>query len=83
MTVLLDENFPIEDEDFLFSPPGTAVILLSRVRQSRGISERVSIWLDAVRRLRREGRSERRFELIDSGYLQPWHYGPTGVWLAK
>lgn len=82
---LLDTDvlFLTQDEDFLFSPPCTAAILLSRVRQSRGVSERVGIWLDAVRRLRREGRAERRFELMDSGYLQPWHYGPQGVWLAK
>ena len=51
-----------------------SIVLVSRVRQSRPIRERVSIWERAVRELVSGTRTERLFELGDDGQLFPWEH---------
>jgi len=75
--------FLTQDEDFLFSKPAAAVIVLSRVRQARPLPERVEIWLQAIRHLTHNPRPEPRFELLDDGSLLPWEPGPGNTWVAK
>jgi hypothetical protein len=89
LKILLDENFPlalyralvadgenVHDEDFLFDRPTEATVVISRVRQSRRLSERVDLWRRAVIDLLRAQRPERRFELMDDGSLLTWEEGP-------
>jgi predicted nuclease of predicted toxin-antitoxin system len=78
-----DLLFLTHDEDFLFDKPVAAVIVLSRVRQSRRLQERVEVWLRAIRELGQNLRPERRFELLDDGRLLPWEQGPGNSWIAK
>lgn len=82
---LLDSDllFLTQDEDFLLSKPVAAVIVLSRVRQARPLRERVAIWRQAIRQLIQNRPPERRFELMDDGYLLPWAQGPGDSWVAK
>lgn len=82
---LLDSEllFLTHDEDFLFDKPVAAVIVLSRVRQSRLLKERVEVWRHAIRELSHNPRSGRRFELLDDGRLVPWERGPGNSWTAK
>jgi hypothetical protein len=82
---LLDSEllFLTQDEDFLFDKPVAAVIMLSRVRQSRRLKERVEIWRQAIRELAQNPRPERRFDLMDDGHLLPWEQGPGNSWVAK
>lgn len=75
--------FLTHDEDFLFDRPTEAIVVLSRVRQSRRLIERVEVWRRAVLDLVRNPRSERRFELMDDGYLLAWEEGPGRSWKAK
>jgi hypothetical protein len=87
LKILLDENFPLalyrslrllfltQDEDFLFDQPTAAIVVVSRVRQSRRLAERVEIWRHAILDLKRNPRPERRFELMDDGHLLPWEHG--------
>lgn len=82
---LVDRNvlFLTQDEDFLFDKPTEAVVVLSRVRQSRPLPERVDVWKRAILDLLRSPRPERRFELMDDGYLLAWERGPGRSWKAK
>jgi hypothetical protein len=83
---LLDDRdllFLTHDEDFLFGEPTGAVVVLSRVRQSRPLTERVGIWRRGILDLERYPSSERRFELMDDGSLVPWEEGPGRSWTAK
>jgi hypothetical protein len=82
---LLDKDvlFLTHDEDFLFDQPSEAVVVVSRVRQTRRLVERLDIWRAAVLDLTRNPRPERRFELMDDGYLLEWEQGPDGVWKVK
>ena len=64
--------FLTQDEDFLFDQPTAASVVVSRVRQSRRLAERVEIWRRAILDLKRNPRPERRFELMDDGHLLPW-----------
>ena len=61
-----DVLFLTHDEDFLFDRPTEAMVVLSRVRQSRPLVERVDVWRRAVLDLIRNPRPERRFELMDA-----------------
>lgn len=71
---LLDRRvlFLTHDEDFLFDKTATATVLLSRVKQSRRLEERVQVWREAIRELISTPRPEQRFELLDDGRLLPW-----------
>jgi hypothetical protein len=64
--------FLTQDEDFLFGPTVPAIILVSRVKQSRRLSERIEVWRSAVRDLTSTSHPERLFELMDDGTLVPW-----------
>ncbi len=75
--------FLTQDDDFLFSEPTVAVIVVSRVRQARRIVERVDIWRRAIRTLLETSRTEQRFELLDDGTLLPWQQAADGVWMSK
>jgi hypothetical protein len=66
-----------QDDDFLFGEAVGAVVVLSRVRQSRPLKERIEIWRNACRDLARTSRIERLFELTDAGELLPWHDAPS------
>jgi len=78
-----DVLFLTHDEDFLFGRPAEATVVLSRVRQSRRLADRVEVWRRAVIDLIRNPRPERRFELMDDGYLLAWEEGPSQSWKAK
>ena len=60
-----------------------AIVVLWRVKQSRPLTERVEIWLKAIRELVHAPWPERRFELMDNGHLLPWEQGPGRSWTAK
>ena len=78
-----DVLFLTHDEDFLFDRPTEATVVLSRVRQSRRLVERVEVWRRAVLDLIRNPRPERRFELLDDGDLLAWEEGPGRSWKTK
>jgi len=71
---LQDEQvlFLTQDDDFLFGPAVSAIVVISRVKQSRRLSDRIEIWRSAVRDLVNTSRPERLFELMDDGTLAPW-----------
>ncbi len=71
---LLDRSvlFLTQDEDFLIDKPGAAIVVLSRVRQSRRLEERVQVWRQAIHELVSTPRPGLRFELMDDGRLVPW-----------
>ena len=75
--------FLTQDEDFLFDRPTEAIVVLSRVRQSRRLAERVEVWRHAILDLTENPRPERRFELMDDGYLLAWEQGHGSTWTAK
>ena len=64
--------FFTQDDDFLFGEPVGAVIVRSRVRQSRPLKERIGIWLKAGRDIAQGSAVGRLFELTDEGVLLPW-----------
>lgn len=72
--------FLTHDEDFLFSKGPAAIIVVSRVRQTRPLRERIEIWRSAVEDLIADPPAERRFELADDGSLIPWTEGSPNVW---
>jgi predicted nuclease of predicted toxin-antitoxin system len=68
-----DVLFVTQDVEFLTAVVEPfALVLVSRVRQSRSIGERVSIWEQAVQQLLSGSGEERLFELGDDGQLFPW-----------
>lgn len=64
--------FLTNDEDFLVGDNGAAIVVVSRVRQARRLTERIEIWRAAVREIERTASRDRLFELIDNGTLVPW-----------
>ena len=72
--LLLDRSvlFLTHDEDFLFDKKAASIVVLSRVKQSRRLNERVQIWRQAIQDLVSTPRTELRFELLDDGRLLPW-----------
>jgi hypothetical protein len=64
--------FLTHDEDFLFAKSVPAIVMISRVRQSRPLKERIEVWWPAIRTLLQTPRPERLFELTDDGLLLPW-----------
>ena len=49
-----------------------AVVVVSRVRQSRRLAERTDVWLAGLRHLLDLSSPERRWELLDDGNVMPW-----------
>jgi hypothetical protein len=64
--------FLTQDEDFLFGETSRAIVVLSRVRQSRPLKDRIEIWRKCVRELLQASKPERLYELMDNGALLPW-----------
>jgi hypothetical protein len=69
--------FFTQDDDFLFGETVSAVVVLSRVRQSRPLKERIEVWRTAARGLAETSGVERLFELTDEGLLLPWRDAPS------
>lgn len=78
-----DVLFLTHDEDFLFDRLSEATVVVSRVRQSRRLADRIDVWRRAVLDLFQNPRAERRFELMDDGRLLAWEEGPGRTWTAK
>jgi hypothetical protein len=72
---LLDDQvlFLTQDEDFLLGETSRAIVVLSRIRQSRPLKDRIEIWRNCVRELLQASKPERLYELLDNGALSPWH----------
>lgn len=68
--------FLTQDEDFLSGEPVAALIVVSRVRQSRRIADRIQVWRKAVQALLTMEKTTRLFELTDDGALLPWSVVP-------
>ena len=64
--------FLTQDEDFLSGADVPATIVVSRVRQSRPIDDRIRVWRVAVKQLVDTEQVIRLFELTDDGALVPW-----------
>ena len=64
--------FLAQDEDFLAGEAVRAIVVVSRVRQSRPLKDRVEVWRHCVSELVQASRTERIFELMDDGTLLPW-----------
>jgi hypothetical protein len=56
----------------LFGSAVSALIVVSRGKQSRRLSDRIEIWRSAVRSVANASRPERLFELMDDETLAPW-----------
>ena len=68
--------FLTQDDDFLSGEPVAALIVVSRVRQSRKLADRIRVWRVAVQALLRTEPTTRLFELADDGALAPWSVVP-------
>ena len=68
--------FLTQDDDFLSGEPVAALIVVSRVRQSRKLADRIQVWRKAVQTLRKIEKPTRLFELTDDGALVPWSVVP-------
>jgi hypothetical protein len=64
--------FLTQDLEFLSESASTSVIVVSRVRQSRPLAERLSVWMQGMETLLHGEPVERLFELHDDGRLVPW-----------
>ncbi|HEY2433521.1 MAG TPA: DUF5615 family PIN-like protein [Vicinamibacterales bacterium] len=64
--------FLTQDEDFLFGESVASIVVVSRVRQARRLTERIEVWRRAVEELLSAPQSLRLFELTDEGVLIPW-----------
>lgn len=69
--VEVDLVFLTQDDDFLFGTPVAATIIVSRVRQSRRLAERIEVWRQAIASLGASTQATRIFELSDEGELMP------------
>ena len=67
-----DVLFLTQDEDFLFGESVASIVVVSRVRQARQLTERIEVWRRAVGELVRTPQSVRLFELTNEGVLMPW-----------
>ena len=69
--------FLTQDTEFLMAPiPEAAWVIVSRVRQSRRIDDRVEVWIGAIRACLSGTPKSRILELIDDGRLLPWFDHP-------
>jgi len=65
--------FLTQDEEFLLVPRECrATVLVSRVRQSRPLQQRLEVWMGAIRDYLERRPPQRIFEIADSGALLPW-----------
>lgn len=65
--------FLTQDAEFLMAPmPVSGWVIVSRVKQSRTVEDRVGIWLRAVQDFLAAPTASRIVELIDDGRLLPW-----------
>ena len=67
-----DLIFLTQDEDFLSGKAVSATIVVSRVRQSRTLTDRIQVWRIAVQTLLAIKGTTRVFELNDDGAVVPW-----------
>jgi len=67
-----DVLFLTQDDDFLFGTSVDATIIVSRVRQSRLLADRIDVWRKAIASVAAAARTTRVFELTDEGVLEPW-----------
>lgn len=68
--------FLTQDDDFLSGEPVAAFVVVSRVRQSRELADRIEAWRAAVQALIKSEPTSRLFELTDDGALVPWPVVP-------
>jgi hypothetical protein len=68
--------FLTQDDDFLSGDPVAALIVVSRVRQSRKLADRIKAWRVAIQSLLKIETTARLFELTDDGALAPWSAAP-------
>jgi hypothetical protein len=73
-----DLVFLTQDLDFWSVEGLAARVIVSRVRQSRKIAERVELWVTVLERLFSAPPPERFFELLDDGTLVPFQEFPGG-----
>jgi Domain of unknown function (DUF5615) len=64
--------FLTQDEDFLLGETVRAMVVVSRVKQSRPLKDRIEVWRSCVHQLLQATTNQRLFELIDNGTLLPW-----------
>jgi hypothetical protein len=67
-----DVVFLTQDDDFLFGTSVDATIVVSRVRQSRRLADRIEVWRKAIASLSAVAQTTRVFELTDEGVLKAW-----------
>ena len=67
-----DVVFLTQDDDFLFGTSVDAIIVVSRVRQSRRLADRIDVWRKALANLSATAQTTRVFELSDEGVLNAW-----------
>lgn len=69
-----------QDTEFLMAPaPAAGWVMVSRVRQSRTVEDRVGVWVRAVREFLSTPSASRILELTDEGRLSPWVEPPPRV----
>lgn len=72
-----DVVFLTQDDDFLFGASVEATIVVSRVRQSRRLADRIEVWRKAIAKLSGAAQATRVFELTDEGVLKAWLGRPS------
>lgn len=58
--------------------PVASIVVVSRVRQARRLTERIEVWRKAVAELLRTPQAQPLFELTDEGVLMPWRDAGLG-----
>lgn len=68
-----DLLFLTQDVEFLVAEPeAAALVVVSRLRQSQPLADRISLWSRAVHTLLQGPQAARVFELTETGQLSPW-----------
>ena len=71
--------FLTQDKEFLMATmPAAGWVIVSRVKQSRTVPDRVAVWLRAVQDFLSTPVASRILELVDDGRLLPWFDPGTG-----
>jgi len=71
-----DIVFLTQDDGFLSGASVGATIIVSRVRQSRRLADRIDVWRKAIASLSVAAQATRVFELTDDGVLEAWRDTP-------
>jgi Domain of unknown function (DUF5615) len=71
-----DVVFLTQDDDFLSGTSVGATIIVSRVRQSRRLADRIDVWRKAIASFSAAAQASRVFELTDDGVLEAWRETP-------